>query len=95
MNLWRYLMSNSDSNENINKGIEDFYNFQAPMYCPYCSMPYVEAIPEEYAPLEPCDEEFDDNDLYRNRRRRRHRRRRHRRGFPLWPLIFFYDDWYW
>jgi len=91
-------MSNSDSDKSINEEIEDSYDFETPIYCPYCSMPYIRSNQEEYATLDPYGEDFNDNfyPAYRQRgRRRRRRRRRHRRGFPLWPLIFFYDDWYW
>ena len=90
-------MSSSDSNKGINEEVENSYDFEVPMYCPYCSMPYTRSIQDEYANLDPYDENFDDNFYpgYRRRSHRRRRRRRHRRGFPLWPLIFFYDDWYW
>ncbi|MFL0197509.1 hypothetical protein ACJDU8_18355 [Clostridium sp. WILCCON 0269] len=89
-------MSISDSNKSINNEVENFYDFEAPMYCPYYSMPYTRSIQDEYTDAEPYDDDFyDDFDPgYRYGRRRRRRHRRRRRGFPLWPLLFFYDDWY-
>ncbi|BAH08168.1 hypothetical protein [Clostridium kluyveri] len=105
-------MSINASNDNSNEKVENSYDFEAPMYCPYCLMPYNRPIQNEYTYVDPYDEDFDENFDYdfnpeyrhrgHRRRRRRRRRRRHRRRcrrdiceFPLFPLFYDYDDWYW
>ncbi|WP_333888369.1 hypothetical protein [Clostridium sp.] len=95
---------NNDVNDNINtetpKDSYDFenpYDFEPPIYCPYCSMPYTRLMDEEYIKEDPYDDELegDENFLYYPGYRRkdpkkriRGRRRRRRRKINHMPIAF-------
>lgn len=99
---------NNDVNDTISKetpenfyDFENSYDFESPMYCPYCSMPYTRLMDDEYMEEDPYNDELEDDEDFsyypgyrrkdprkRRRRRRRRRGRRRRRKMHHMPIGF-------